>query len=206
MGFSVSHPLMASESLRRDLKLLEDLSSSAVFAKVLWFGCSDARVTPTDITDADTGELFIVRNVANIVPPEGAGEGSVAAAIDYAIGHLGVQHIVVCGHTDCKGIQALGTGLDAAASPHLARWIEHARPAHRLVTVAPVTEESRFLETIKANVLLQEDHVRSYVRVKQAKAAGQISLHAWFYDLGASALYAYDRDTGEWAVIADIED
>ena len=96
--------------------------------QVFWIGCSDSRVIPEQITGAEPGELFVIRNVANVVPPAYT-DPVVGSALEFAILHLRVPHIVICGHTDCGGIKALEQKLNITQEPHLARWIELARPA-----------------------------------------------------------------------------
>ena len=114
---------------QQNLTLFERLATQGQAPAVLWIGCSDSRVVPEVITSAEPGELFVLRNIANVIPPYGTGETSAGAAIEYAIRHLHVSHAVVCGHTDCGGIKALGKPLDMGHEPHVVRWLEHARPA-----------------------------------------------------------------------------
>ena len=92
----------------QDKAFYKSLSTKKQKPRLLWIGCCDSRVVPAQITSADPGELFEVRNIANTVPPYGADDDSVGAAIEYALDHLGIDDIVVCGHTGCGGIQACG--------------------------------------------------------------------------------------------------
>ena len=170
--------------------------------KVLWIGCSDSRVIPEQITGAELGDLFVVRDIANVVPPFGTGDTAVGAVIEYAILHLRVLHAVICGHTQCGGIQALEGPLDLAREPHIARWVELARPARTQVEASGLPEEAHYLETIKANVLLQRENLRTYDCVREAVGAGQLTLHAWLYDLYSGDLLAYDDESGQWGALA----
>lgn len=170
--------------------------------KVLWIGCSDSRVIPEQITDAEPGELFVVRNIANVVPPAGIGP-AVGTAIEFAVLHLRVSHIVVCGHTECGGIKALEGQPDIIREPHLARWLELARPALSQVKAAGVPEKSRYLETIKANVLMQRKNLHTYRSVREAVSAGGLTMHGWLYDLHTGDLLAYDDETEEWDVLPE---
>lgn len=169
--------------------------------KVFWIGCSDSRVIPEQITGAEPGELFVVRNVANVVPPFGTGDMAVGAAIEYAVLHLKIAHIVVCGHSQCGGIEALEGPINLAREPHVARWIEWARPAQTQVEASGAPQETRRLETTKANVLLQRENLRTYDCVREAAQAGQLALHAWLYDLHDGDLLAYDDGSGEWGAL-----
>ena len=168
--------------------------------KVLWIGCSDSRVIPEQITGAEPGELFVMRNVANVVPPAGIGP-AVGTAIEFAVLHLRVSHIVICGHTECGGIKALEEQVDVIREPHLARWVELARPALSQVKSSRVPEESRYLETIKANVLIQRNNLNTYRCVREALSTGDLTTHGWLYDLYTGDLLAYDDETKEWNVL-----
>ena len=165
---------------------------------VLWIGCSDSRVIPEQITTARPGDLFVMRNVANVVPPYGTTGDATSAVFEYAILELGVEHIIVCGHTFCGGVGAI---LDRGAlntTSHMARWVSWIRPALSQVEASGFPEEDRYLETIKANVLLQRGNVESYPDVSHALKAGRLSVHGWLFDLESGDLIAYDDATNKW--------
>lgn len=166
--------------------------------KVLWIGCSDSRVIPEQITGAKPGELFVVRNIANIVPPFGMPGDAVGAVIEYAVLYLHVSHIVICGHTECGGIRALGEHFSMAREPHIARWLELARPAWAQVESLGLLEEARYLETIKRNVLLQMKNLQTYGCVREGEKKGELKLHGWLYDLHVGDLMAYDDEKNQW--------
>lgn len=169
---------------------------------VLWIGCSDSRVVPNQITGTDPGDLFTIRNIANIVPPSELSCDAVGAVIEFAVLRLRVPHIVVCGHTECGGIKALEAGLDASREPHIAAWLELARPAQARVEAAGVAAEHKYLKTIKANILLQIEHLHTYACVQDALNQGRVALHGWLYDLHTGDLSAYDRISGRWDTLA----
>lgn len=182
----------------RDKAFYRSLATRKQKPRLLWIGCSDSRVVPAQITSADPGELFEIRNIANVVPPAHADDDSVGAAIEYALAHLGVDDIVVCGHTGCGGIQALLDGLDPSLDSHLGRWVGFTRPAHRLVTAAKVDEKDRLLETIKAHIHFQVDNLRTYPRVREGLESGKLGVHGWLYVMETGDLLAYDSDIGDW--------
>lgn len=167
--------------------------------KALWIGCSDSRVVPEIITAADPGELFIMRNIANIVPPFASpGFEQCGAVLEFATLNLEISHVVVCGHTNCGGIRALCGGVDAVRSPSLARWIEIARPACTRVEAAGVPEQERELAVAKANVLLQREHVLGYPSVAARVDSGDLTVHACLYDLHTGDLQVAGDEEGDW--------
>ena len=183
---------------REHQELYEQLATQGSGAEVLFIGCSDSRVPIELLTMADPGELFVARNVGNIVPPYGIGETAMGAVIEYAVRHLHVKHIVVSGHTDCAGIKALDAPADWSREPHLARWIEHARPAKTKVEASGLPEEVCHLATVRENVLLQMEHLRSYDPVREAERAGSLTLHGWVYHLETGTFQACVAATGRW--------
>ena len=138
---------------------------------------------PAQITSADPGELFEVRNIANFVPPANADDDAVGAAIEYGVGHLGIDDIVVCGHTGCGGIAALLEPIPPDREAHLGRWVEFTKPAHQLIAAAQVPEAERLTATIKAHVQFQLDNLMTYPIVREGVAAGRINVHGWIYDM-----------------------
>lgn len=170
--------------------------------KMLWIGCADSRVDPGEILGQGLGDLFVIRNIANVVPPANSGDDSVGAAIEYCLRHLGVDDIVVCGHTGCGGIKALGQKIPAE-EPHLDRWVDFARSAHRLIGAAQVPENERLAETIKANVLFQQDNLMSYRSVREALEKDALRLHGWVYDMASGELWAYDPGEGDWRTLEE---
>lgn len=182
----------------QDRAFFEKLASDKQKPRLLWIGCSDSRVVPAQITGADPGELFEIRNIANSVPPADAADDSVGAAIAYALEHLGIDDIVVCGHTGCGGVAALLEADDIDGDPHLARWLDLTRPAHALVRAGGVTGEERHDEVAKAHVQFQIDNLMTYRAVAGRVADGSVSVHGWLYDMAEGRLLAYDPQTGQW--------
>jgi carbonic anhydrase len=168
---------------------------------VLWIGCSDSRVIPEQITGAGPGELFMMRNIANIVPPSGTLDGAVGAVIEYAVLHLQVAHIVICGHTECGGIKALEGHVNMHREPNISGWLELARPARAQVEALGLPEEERYLETIKRNVLLQRGNLLSYTCVQEGVNTGKLVVHCWLYDLHTGELLAFDDGLEKWKAL-----
>ncbi|MCS7221364.1 MAG: carbonic anhydrase [Anaerolineae bacterium] len=163
--------------------------------RVLFIGCVDSRVPPELITMAELGQMLVIRNVANLVPPAGSNESSVGAVIEFAINAFQIRDIIVCGHTGCGGIAALvhrqGTFEDK--SP-LGQWLSHAKP---ILTHTPPPgrgSDNEILQYyVEQNVILQLSHLASYEGIAQAVEARALSLHGWVYHLDTGGLDIYDK-------------
>ncbi len=129
-----------------------------------------------------------------------ASESAVGAAIEYAVRHLHVSHVVVCGHTDCGGIKALDAAkpLDTLKEPSLARWLEHARPARRKVDSRAIAAESRHRALVEENILLQIEHVQTYACVREAMGQNKLELHGWVYDVFTGQVTTANPATGKF--------
>jgi len=182
-------------------ELFELLANEGQTPDALFIGCSDSRAAPEWITQCDPGDLFVTRNVGNIVPPYGSGQTSIGAVIEFAVLQLAVRHIVLCGHTDCEGIKALGQAADWFGEPHIARWIEYARPAKTQVDASGLPEEERHLATVRANVLLQLENLRTYDPVRTGERSGTLTLHGWVYHLETGLIEACEPVTRSWSPV-----
>jgi carbonic anhydrase len=184
---------------KRDL--FERVATRGQSPEVLFIGCSDSRVPPEIITSAEPGDLFVLRVLGNIVPPYGTGEMAIGAVVEYALLELPVEHIIVCGHTDCGAIWALDQHPDWIHASHLARWIEHARPAQSKVEASGLTDSEQHLAMVRENVLLQLEHLRSYDLVRQREREGNVVLHGWVYHLETGEVEAYSQRQDVWQAI-----
>ena len=151
--------------------------------ETLFITCSDSRISPNLITQTDPGEIFVIRNAGNIVPKPGTGELAVEGTIEYAVQALKVKHIVVCGHAKCGAVGGLLDldGLDAL--PAVKEWVKKSEAV--LEKVADCDEASIGPEAIKANVMLQLDHLMEYDYVKAAVDKGDLELHGIVYNFGS---------------------
>jgi carbonic anhydrase len=179
-----------------DLPELERLSQDGQTPRTLWIGCSDSRVVPELIIDASPGELFVLRNVANIVPPCGH-DDTVGAVVEYAVLHLNVALVVLSGHTHCGGIAALAGRFDADEEPHLANWMELARPALERVPDG-LNDEELLLARIRANVLLQREHLLTYPCVARRVSDETLRVFACVYDIASGDVEVFRQATGDW--------
>jgi carbonic anhydrase len=186
-------------------ELFERLATQGQSPEVLVIGCSDSRVPTELLFQVDPGDIFVTRNLANIVPPYGTGQMGVGAVVEYAVLHLHVKHIVVLGHTDCGGIRALDQTPNWSHEPHIARWIENARPAKTKVEASGLPVEERHLATVRENVLLQLEHLRSYDPIREGERTGALDLHGWVYHLETGSFEAYRPERAAWAPIKPAE-
>jgi carbonic anhydrase len=159
--------------------------------------CADSRVAPNVFASVEPGDLLVVRNVGNLVPPyvEARGDrggASVAAAIELAISALHVRDVVVCGHSGCAAMRAIHSGSLPARSPHLAAWLRHGEPTkERLRPPPPGLSPQDHLS--QRSVLLQLEHLRSYPIVREAEAKDGLRLHAWWFDIARAEVLTYDE-------------
>jgi carbonic anhydrase len=160
----------------------------------LFIGCSDSRVVPYLLMDCGPGELFLVRNVGNLIPPydDSAAHGS-GAAIEFAVLNLRVRNIVVCGHSHCGAMRALYEPPPAEAR-HLTGWLTHAQGAILPVRMSP--EALRRVE--QRNVALQLEHLMSYPMVRREMEAGRLALHGWHYLIEEGKVLVLDLSTGHF--------
>ncbi|MFG2311329.1 bifunctional SulP family inorganic anion transporter/carbonic anhydrase [Streptomyces sp. NPDC048566] len=171
----------------------------------LFLTCADSRLVTSMITSSGPGDLFVVRNVGNLVPLPGEeyGDDSVGAAIEYAVEVLGVRSITVCGHSGCGAMQALLTSEPDGARTPLKRWLRHGRPsvertadagrAPRLSGRAPADEVEQLCLT---NVVQQLEHLRAHDCVTQALRAGTLELHGMYFHVGEAQAYLLDEGDG----------
>ncbi|WP_062396622.1 carbonic anhydrase [Methanogenium cariaci] len=156
---------------------------------VLWIGCSDSRAAPERITNAPPGELFVTRNVGNIVP---AHDWSLSAVVEYSITHLKIKEILVVGHSDCGAVKALDKDLQ---DPYIALWLNDAREAKTRVDAripkpeTPEEHKERSHQIELENIRLQIEHLMTYPPfVRQAVDEKRIEVHGLYYDLETGGL------------------
>ncbi|MGI4855969.1 MAG: carbonic anhydrase [Janthinobacterium lividum] len=168
----------------------------------LFITCADSRVAPELITQADPGEIFVCRNIGNIVPAYGEMLGGVSAVIEYAVCALKVKNIVICGHTDCGAMKALSAGpqLLDETMPTVRAWLRNAESA-RSVVMATHTEELPAKELTHAlayqNVITQLMHLRTHPSVAAGLANGTLGVYGWVFDIAEVRVSVLDP-SGAW--------
>ncbi|KOG40853.1 carbonic anhydrase [Streptomyces resistomycificus] len=163
------------------------------YPEALFITCSDSRVIPALITGARPGEIFELRNAGNIVPSYGRpGAGGEAATIEYALEVLGVQHVVVCGHSHCGAMGALKSGDDLTALPGVDAWLQVARP--ELAPMLDGPDDPSLSDVAQRNVVNQLAALRSHPVVRQRLDAGRLRLHGWYYEIDTGRVSELDDD------------
>ncbi|MBX9421356.1 carbonic anhydrase [Streptomyces lateritius] len=166
--------------------------------EVLFITCADSRVVPALITGARPGQLFELRTAGNIVPPYASGTPTgEAATIEYAIEVLGVEHIVVCGHSHCGAVGAVVRGDDLDAVPAVRDWLAHAAEEPKCADPADPTVS----EAVQHHVLTQLLRLRSYPCVGTRLASGRLSLHGWYYEVHTGAVREHRADTDSFEAL-----
>lgn len=190
----------------KDPALFADLVENGQHPKVAIVACADSRVSPSVLLQAAPGSLFVIRNVANLVPPPTAAAGNATiAGLEYAVLGLGVEHIVVLGHSHCGGIHALieGPSKTAGTFPHVTEWVSAFEPARRQALGelgdAGETETARCME--KAAIAASLENLREYPWVSSRTNAGSLHLHGWYFELAAGKLSQLEPSGGDFATL-----
>jgi len=168
--------------------------------KTLLIGCSDSRVDPALLYSTSPGELFVVRNVANLVPPyeaSGTGRHGVSAAIEFAVVNLKVENIVILGHRQCGGIRALMSGQQEKEVSFVGAWMEVAQAARTKVLqkFSNLDYESQCKECEKEAITVSIQNIKTFPFVKQAINASHLNIIGIYFDLEHGTLMEYDEGT-----------
>lgn len=194
-NFLRGHRKFHCEFVTDERAFLARLASEGQSPDALYIGCSDSRVVPELLTSSSPGELFVIRNIANLVPTFDDPDSSVGAAIEYAVGHLHVPHIIVCGHYGCGGVKAALDGLDKIRElPSLFEWLSEVRLAAEGLD-PNMDPDLRWRCAVEESVVFQIGNLPSYPAVARALAAGELQLHGWAYDIHSGSLSVYDVDS-----------
>lgn len=188
--------------------IYERLTKNGQTPKVMVIGCCDSRVDPAIVFDCDPGDLFVVRNVANLVPPceaDGHYHGT-SAALEFAVRGIKVEHVVVMGHARCGGIQALlgQFSFGADTGQFLGPWMSIAAQAREQATARFGNQPPEVLRRACefASIRISLKNLMSFPFVDAAVKAGQIAVHGWYFDLESGELWGCNTDRGEFIQLA----
>ncbi|HZQ55206.1 MAG TPA: carbonic anhydrase [Bryobacteraceae bacterium] len=161
----------------------------------LFITCADSRIDPELLTQSGPGDIFVSRNIGNLVPAYGEVLGGISAVIEYAALALEIDQVVVCGHTDCGAMRALLHPEKVSAMPTVKSWLRSAEAALSVVQARKTArDESEALhELIEENVLLQMRHLRTHPSIAGKLAQGSIALSGWVYDIAQGDVRIYDE-------------
>ncbi len=188
------------QASQRVKPLLSRLARDGQTPEALFITCADSRIDPVFITQTEPGDLFILRNIGNLVPSMDSDDSSVMAAVEYSTGALGVKTIVICGHSDCGAMKVVLAHKDLSTMPNAQDWLMHAEPSTRGyesgqtdVVFAPDLPEADKLSQI--NVVTQFENLLTYPAVRDGIEAGNLRLVGMWFDIGNATLNMYDAET-----------
>lgn len=191
--------------------------SRALFAKLalgqkpdtLFIACSDSRVVPNLFASTNPGDLFVLRNIGNLVPPASSEpeDKSVGAVLEFAVFSLNVSDIIICGHSECGAMQALSNGNHCSCSPHLKSWLKHGQESLNKVkngfvidpTLAPHNQVAQ------TNVIQQMEHIKTYPFIQDRIERGELRIHGWWFDIAQAAVCCYEKDLNQFVPIDEKE-
>ena len=183
-----------NEYVNTHKELFEELSHGQ-HPRTLFITCSESRIDPNLITQTQPGDLFVIRNAGNIIPPFGAANGGEGAALEYAVAQLNVQQIIVCGHSKCGAMSGL-LKMDSLSDklPQVYDWLKHAEATRRLVldNYGHFDKKELLEITVANNILNQLDNLQTYPVVRSWQHQGKITLHGWIYRIETGEVLAYD--------------
>ena len=182
--------------------LMKELSKGQ-HPRVLFIACSDSRVDPAIITQSDIGDLFVIRNAGNIIPPYEATNGGEGATIEYAIEALGIDQVIICGHTSCGAMKGLlKIGELEEKMPLVYSWLRHTEATRKLVqdNYNHLSKEEMLEALVAENVLTQIENLRTYPVIRSKLYRGDLSIYAWIYNIETGEILSYDAEQHAFTV------
>lgn len=185
-------------------ELFEQLSEGQA-PSTLFITCSDSRIVPNLFTHTGPGEMFTLRNAGNIVPPYGASNGGESPTIEYAVSILGVQHVIVCGHTGCGAMRALLKPESVSHMPAITNWLNQAEATRRILleNYPDATGDDRINIAVKENVLVQIENLETHPCIRAGLGRGKIKLHAWIYSVQSGEVFAYSDQSQSFSPLVE---
>ncbi|MBA3816635.1 MAG: carbonic anhydrase [Parachlamydiaceae bacterium] len=181
------------------------------FPDALFIACSDSRVVPNLFASTNPGDLFVIRNVGNLIPSfsdsritQGSSE---EAAIEFSLTNLPIKNIIVCGHSDCGAMRAILEGIEKLDSPGLKGWLKHCE----CVLDDAAIDDVKFKQLAdhnklsQINILQQMGHVKTYPKVIEKMNEGLLNVHGWYFDIATGDVYAYEEKFKQFTLIDEDE-
>ena len=170
----------------------------------LFVTCSDSRVAPNLFASTDPGDLLVLRNLGNLIPPccevlgHSNGCESAPAAIEFAVLNLNVSSIIICGHSECGAMQSIIQNFNNVNSPHLLKWLQHGVPA--LSKLKTVTDSKLSPHNIlsQLNVLEQIEHLKTYSIISERLSSGKLKLYGWWFDIANTEVLSFNSEKNKF--------
>lgn len=175
----------------------------------LFVACSDSRVVPNLFASKNPGDLFVLRNIGNLIPPFSLDEkdNSASAVIEFSVFCLNVANIIICGHSECGAMQALTNQLEIHSCPHLKSWLKHGQESLKKIksgfVLNPSLSEHNQLSQV--NVLQQMQHIASYPFVQERIKNKQLHIHGWWFDIAQADVYCFESTQNNFVLIDEEE-
>lgn len=169
----------------------------------LFVACSDSRVVPNLFASTNPGDLFVIRNIGNLIPPAISEDLSTLAALEFSIYTLNISNIIVCGHSECGAMIAITRGLESLNQRHIASWLKHGENSLRRVQEGLKLNPALTLhnQVSQVNVLQQMDHIASHPFLMERIKKKQLRIHGWWFDIARAEVYCYEPHMGQFVVI-----
>lgn len=183
-------------------ELFEQLANAGQRPETLFIACSDSRLVPNLITGAAPGELFIVRNIGNIVPTDDLAGGT-AASIEFAVEVLEVANIIVCGHTRCGAMEAVLAPEKTEGLPRVKKWLAQGQRLREIVTerYAHLSGPDRITAAVEENVLVQLENLRAFPFIHRRLEAGTLRMNGWVFKIETGEVFDFDPASGQFVPI-----
>jgi carbonic anhydrase len=174
--------------------------------ETLFITCSDSRINPNLLTQTDPGDLFILRNAGNIIPPYGAAGGGEAATIEYALTVLGVKDVIICGHSLCGAMSGLLKPESVKDLPCVVQWLGHAEATRRIMkeNYAHLEGSALLTAAVEENVLVQLENLRTHPSIAVGLSRGNVKLHGWVYKIETGQVYTFDPDSSQFKPLTEL--
>jgi carbonic anhydrase len=171
----------------------------------LFITCSDSRINPNLLTNTLPGDLFILRNAGNLVPPAGAAHGGEAATVEFAVAALGVRDVIVCGHSHCGAMSGLLHPEALEDLPAMRAWLSHASATAQIMKekYPHLAGDALLTATVEENVLVQLENLRTHPAVADRLSRGAVNLHGWVYKIETGEVFAYDPHRGQFLPVTE---
>lgn len=175
----------------------------------LFIACSDSRVVPNLFASTNPGDLFVLRNIGNLIPPASHSqqENSISAVIEFSIFTLNVANIIVCGHSECAAMKALAQGVDPLTCPHLDSWLKYGKESFNKVKEGFIINPKLSLhnQISQVNVLQQMEHISSYPFVRERIEKKELRIHGWWFDIAHADVYCFEQELNQFVLIDEKE-